>query len=59
MVRRRVMFTFIEEVIREPVIYNLGQQFRVVTNIRQADMSEDKGWIVLEMEGTRDLKYAS
>ena len=54
MVRRRVMFIFIEEVIREPVIYNLGQQFRVVTNILQADMSEDKGWIVLEMEGTEE-----
>jgi len=54
MAKRRVMFTFIEEIIREPVIYNLGQQFSVVTNIRQADMSEDKGWIVLELEGTEE-----
>jgi len=54
MAKRRVMFTFIEESIREPVIYNLGQQFRVVTNIRQADMSEDRGWIVLELEGTEE-----
>jgi hypothetical protein len=37
--------------IKEPVIYKLGKQFDVVTNIRRADVSEDKGWVVLEMEG--------
>ena len=45
------MFTFPEDLIREPIIYNLGQQFRVITNIRRADVSEDKGWVVLELEG--------
>jgi hypothetical protein len=45
------MFTFPPELIREPIIYNLGQQFRVVTNIRRADVSEDRGWVVLELEG--------
>lgn len=51
MVKRRVMFTFPEELIKEPIIYNLGQQFRVVTNIHRADISESKSWIVLELEG--------
>ena len=51
MVKRRVMFTFPHELLREPVIYNLGQQFRVVTNIWRADISEDRGWVVLELEG--------
>ncbi len=51
MVKRQVMFTFPEELIREPIIYILGQQFRVVTNIRRADISEEKGWVVLELEG--------
>ena len=51
MVKRYVMFTFPPELIKEPVIYNLGQQFNVVTNIRRADVSEDKGWVVLELEG--------
>jgi len=45
------MFTFPQELIKEPVIYNLGQQFKVVTNIRRADISEDRGWVVLELEG--------
>ena len=51
MVKRQVMFTFAQESIREPIIYTLGQQFKVVTNIRRADISEDKGWVVLELEG--------
>ena len=51
MTKRQVMFTFPEELINEPIIYNLGQQFQVVTNIRRADVSENKGWVVLELEG--------
>ena len=51
MAKRQVMLTFPGELLREPVIYTLGQQFRVVTNILRADISEDRGWIVLELEG--------
>ena len=45
------MLTFTPEIIAEPIIYNLGQQFNIVTNIRQADLTEDRGWIVLELDG--------
>ena len=51
MVKRQVMFTFPQELIREPIIYTLSQQFKVVTNIRRADVSENRGWVVLELEG--------
>ncbi len=51
MIKRRVMFTFPQELIKEPIIFNLGQQFNVISNIRRADVSEDKGWVVLELEG--------
>jgi len=51
MAKRRVMFTFPEELIREPVIYNLSQQFNIVTNILRADVTEDRGWVVLELDG--------
>jgi len=51
MTKRRVLFTFPPERIKEPVIYTLGCQYRVVTNIRRADVSDDKGWVVLELEG--------
>jgi len=54
MAKRQVMFTFPPKLIKEPIIYNLGQRFRVVTNIRRADVSEDKGWVVLELEGEEE-----
>ena len=53
MVKRRVIFTFSVEIIREPIIYTLSQQFNVVTNILRADLSEDSGWVVLELDGTK------
>ncbi len=51
MAKRQVMFTFPQELIRESIIYTLSHQFEIVTNIRRADISEDKGWVVLELEG--------
>lgn len=51
MAKQRVKFTFPTELIKEPVIYRLGKQFAVVTNIRRADVTEDRGWVVLELEG--------
>ena len=54
MAKRCVMFTFTEEQIKEPIIHNLGQQYNIVTNIRRAALSEDEGWIVLELEGKEE-----
>ena len=51
MVKRRLIFTYPPELIREPIIYNLGVQFNIATNIHLADISEDRGWVVLELEG--------
>ena len=51
MARQRVKFTFHEGLITLPLIYNLGKQFSIVTNIRRADVTEDRGWVVLELEG--------
>ncbi|MFC1991376.1 NIL domain-containing protein [Chloroflexota bacterium] len=51
MYKKQVMFTFPEELIKEPIIFTIGQQFNVVTNIRRADVTESKGWVVLELEG--------
>ena len=51
MARQRVKFTFPQELITLPIIYELGKQFSIVTNIRRADVTEDRGWVVLELEG--------
>ncbi|MBI2907107.1 MAG: NIL domain-containing protein [Chloroflexi bacterium] len=54
MAKRRIMFTFPAELVPQPIIYNLGQQFKVVTNIRRANVAEDRGWVVLELEGKEE-----
>ncbi|MGE5595283.1 MAG: NIL domain-containing protein [Hyphomicrobiales bacterium] len=51
---KRVRFTFPEDLIREPLIYNLGHEFHVITNVRMADVDERTGWVVLELEGDPD-----
>ncbi len=51
MAKRRVTLTFNEEEVAQPIIYNLGQQFNIVTNIRQANITEDGGWIEVELDG--------
>ena len=51
MVKQRVILSFTSETITEPIIYTISQQFNLVTNIRQADLAEDRGWIALELDG--------
>jgi hypothetical protein len=51
MAKRRIMLTYRPEVSSEPIIYTIGQQFNLVTNIHRADATEDRGWIELELEG--------
>ena len=51
MAKQRVKFTFPQELITLPIIYELGKQFSLITNIRRADVTEDRGWVVLELEG--------
>ena len=49
---RRVTFTFKTELIQRPVIYELGKKFDIVTNVRRAEVGQETGWVVLELEGT-------
>lgn len=51
MATHRVKFTFLQQLITLPIIYELGKEFHVVTNIRRADVTEDRGWVVLELVG--------
>jgi hypothetical protein len=45
--------------IRTPVIWQLGQKYRVVTNVRQASVTDEIGVVCLELEGPRpEIKAA-
>jgi ABC-type methionine transport system ATPase subunit len=52
--RQRLHLTFPENLVQEPIIYNLGKQFDIVTNIRRANVEDKFGWVILEVEGTED-----
>ena len=52
--RQRVKFTFQAELVKEPIIYQLGRDFHIVTNIRRADISEVMGWVILELDGEKE-----
>jgi ABC-type methionine transport system ATPase subunit len=54
MARKRVRFTYPEVLIKEPIIYQLGREFQVVTNIRMADIDEKTAWAMLELDGDAD-----
>jgi len=54
MVKRRLMLTYPPDLIREPIIHNLSQQFNLITNIHLADIAIDKGWVLLELEGKEE-----
>ena len=58
----RVKLTFPENLVQEPIIFNLGKQFDIVTNIRRANVEDNFGWVILELDGDeraldRGLRY--
>ena len=48
----RVRFTYVPELLREPVIYQMGRQFGVTIAIGRAEISGDQGWVDAVIEGT-------
>jgi len=50
-VKRKVFLTFPQRLIKEPIIYNLGKSFPVVTNIRGASVTDEIALIALLLEG--------
>ncbi len=47
------------KLITTPVVWELGNKFKVVTNVRQASVTDEIGVVCLELEGQRaDIKTA-
>ena len=51
MAQYEVHIRFPEDKIKEPIIYQIGHEFKVVTNVRRADVRETTGWMDLELTG--------
>jgi ABC-type methionine transport system ATPase subunit len=46
-----VYLTYPKEQVKEPLLYQVGKNFEVVTNIRQASVSDKLGLVALELDG--------
>ena len=56
---RRVTLVFPQELIQEPVIFQMAKRFDVVPNIRRARVTETVGEMTLELEAPEEsLKEA-
>jgi ABC-type methionine transport system ATPase subunit len=60
--RQRVKLTFSAATGDRPLLYQLVKEFNLITNIRQADVTQDSGWVVVDLEGEpaqleRGLKF--
>jgi hypothetical protein len=45
--------------IQRPLLWELSNRFKVVTNIRQAKVTDEIGIVCLEVEGKRDVVKAA
>lgn len=51
MAKRRIRLFFPPRLITEPIVYTMGKDFEVVTNIRGGEIAGDSGWLYLELTG--------
>lgn len=49
--KKRIYLTYPKEQVKEPLLYHVTRQFNVVTNIRQASVSDKIGLVALELDG--------
>lgn len=50
----RLWLTYPSRLITRPVIYELGKNFQIVTNLRQASVTQEVGIVSLEIDGERE-----
>src|SRR3954463_727971 len=57
--KTRLWLMYPPKLITNPVIWELAQKFPVITNVRQASVTDEIGIVSLELEGKRvDIKAA-
>ncbi len=50
-IKKNIHFEFDQELVREPLLYKINRSFDVVVNIRGASVTDQGGFIALELEG--------
>jgi ABC-type methionine transport system ATPase subunit len=54
MAKRQVTLTYPQNLIKEPVLYQMAMKYNVIPNIRRARVTETIGEMVIELEGTEE-----
>ena len=49
--KSRLWLMFQPRLVTQPVVFELGKKFDVVTNIRQASVNEEIGLVSIELDG--------
>ncbi len=52
--RQRLWLMYPPRLIKQPFIWEVGHKFKVVTNIRQASVTDEIGIVCLELNGARN-----
>ncbi len=50
-IKKNIHFEFSQDLVQEPLLYQINRSFEVVVNIRGASLSDEGGFIALELEG--------
>ncbi len=50
----RLWLMYPARLITRPVVHELGQKFKVVTNLRQASVTDEIGLVSIELSGERE-----
>ena len=52
--KKNIHFEFTQDLVGEPLLYQINRSFDVVVNIRGASVADDGGFIALELEGEEE-----
>lgn len=52
--KTRLWLMFPSRLITRPIVWELGKKFEVVTNVRQASVTDEVGIVSLSLAGERD-----
>jgi ABC-type methionine transport system ATPase subunit len=51
--QQRLWLMYPPKLIKKPIVWELGRKFKVMTNIRQASVTDEIGIVCLELDGPR------
>jgi len=52
--QQKLWLMFPPKLIKKPLVWEVGHKFKIVTNVRQASVTDEIGIVCLELNGARD-----